>query len=196
MGKLSAALSVLDKKALLQVVKADLDAGRNPLDLIEEAREVPGAEIIFFVNGGPLGMPPRIFEEFFWPYAKKSVDLFVERGFRVRCHWDNDLTPYLDTMKHLTDGLPWGKVLLDLEKTNMKRAKEVLGDRVCILGNVPSSLLVYGTPGEVEKCCRKLIEDCAEGGGFVLSTECETPWDAKRENVRAIIDSAEKYGQY
>ena len=39
MGKLSAALSVLDKKTFLQVVKADLDAGRNPLDLIEEARE-------------------------------------------------------------------------------------------------------------------------------------------------------------
>jgi trimethylamine corrinoid protein len=38
LGKLSAALSVLDKKAFLQVVKADLDAGRNPLDLIEEAR--------------------------------------------------------------------------------------------------------------------------------------------------------------
>ncbi len=39
MGKLSAALSVLDKKNVLQVVRADLDAGRNPLDLIEEARE-------------------------------------------------------------------------------------------------------------------------------------------------------------
>ena len=143
--------------------------------MIMGAGEVPGAEIIFFVNGGPPGMPPRIFDEFSWPYAKKSVDLFVERGFRVRCHWDNDLTPYLGTMKHITDGLPRGKVLPDLEKTNMKKAKEVLGDRVCILGNVPSALLVYGTPGEVEKCCRKLIEDCAEGGGFILRTECETP---------------------
>jgi len=164
--------------------------------MIMGAGEVPGAEIIFFVNGGPPGMSPRIFDEFFWHYAKKSIENFVERGFRVRCHWDNDLTPHLGTMKHITDGLPKGKVLLDLEKTNMKRAKEVLGDRVCILGNVPSALLVYGTPEEVEECCRKLIEDCAPGGGFVLSTECETPWDAKRENVRAIIESAEKYGRY
>jgi len=39
LGKLSAALSVLDKKNFLQVVKAELDSGRNPLDLIEEARE-------------------------------------------------------------------------------------------------------------------------------------------------------------
>ncbi len=39
MGKLSDALFALDKDGVLWVVKADLDAGRNPLDLIEEARE-------------------------------------------------------------------------------------------------------------------------------------------------------------
>jgi hypothetical protein len=164
--------------------------------MIMGAGEVPGAEIIFFVNGGPPGMSPRIFDEFFWPYAKRAIDNFVKRGFRVRCHWDNDLTPHLKTMKHITDGLPKGKILLDLEKTDMKKAKEILGDRVCLLGNVPSAMLVYGTPEDVEKHCRKLIEDCAEGGGFVLSTECETPWDSKRENVRAIVEAAEKYGAY
>lgn len=164
--------------------------------MIMGAGEVPGAEIIFFVNGGPPGMSPGIFDEFFWPYAKKAIDNFVERGFRVRCHWDNDLTPHLQTIKHITDGLPKGKILLDLEKTDLKKAKEILGDRVCILGNVPSALLVYGTPQDVEKHCRKLIEDCAQGGGFILSTECETPWDSKRENVRAIVEAAEKYGSY
>ena len=85
---------------------------------------------------------------------------------------------------------------LDFEKTNMREAKKILGDRVCLFGNVPASLLVYGTTTEVEEYCRKLIKDCAEGGGFILATECETPWDSKRENVRAIIESAMKYGQY
>ena len=78
----------------------------------------------------------------------------------------------------------------------MKKAKEILGDRVCLFGNVPASLLVYGSVSDVEKYCRGLIKDCAEGGGFILATECETPWDAKPENVRAIIDTAIKYGQY
>jgi len=39
LGKLSDALFALDKDGVLRVVKADLDAGRNPLDLIEDARE-------------------------------------------------------------------------------------------------------------------------------------------------------------
>ncbi|NLE43202.1 MAG: hypothetical protein GX620_00670 [Chloroflexi bacterium] len=164
--------------------------------IVMGAGEVPGAEIIFFVNGGPPGMTPRIFNEFFWPYAKKMIDTFVNRGFKVYCHWDNDLTPHLDTISHMADGLPKGKLLLDLEKTNMKKAKEVLGGKICIYGNVPSALLCYGTPDEVDAYCKQLIDDCAPGGGYVLGTECEVPWNAKPENVRAVVDAASKYGWY
>jgi uroporphyrinogen-III decarboxylase len=99
-------------------------------------------------------------------------------------------------MTDIAKGLPKGRVILDLEKTDIAKAKEILGDKVCLYGNVPSSLLVHGTVNDVKKYCKKLIEDCAEGGGFILSTECETPWDAKPENVRAIIDSAKEYGKY
>lgn len=164
--------------------------------MIMGAGEVPGAETIFFFNGGPPGMSPRMFDRFYWPVAKKMIDLWVKRGFKVHCHWDNDLTPHLNTMSHLADGLPRGKVLLDLEKTDMKKAKEVLGDKVCIFGNVPSTLLCYGTPQEVERYCIKLIEDCAPGGGYILSTECEAPWDSKPENIKAIVDAAKKHGRY
>jgi hypothetical protein len=164
--------------------------------MIMGAGEVLGADTIFFINGGPPGMSPAMFEEFYWPCAKKAVDTFVGHGFQVHCHWDNDLTPCLDTISHLTDGLPVGKVRLDLEKTNMKKAKEVLKNKVCILGNVPSALLVYGSVEEVDAYCRQLIEDCAEGGGYILGVECETPWNAKRENAKAVADAAEKYGRY
>jgi uroporphyrinogen-III decarboxylase len=141
-------------------------------------------------------MSKGIFDEFFWPYAKKAVDILVDRGFKVYCHWDNDLTHCLDTIKGITEGLPKGKVLIDFEKTDMKKAKQALEDRACIYGNVPSSMLVYGTPVEVDAYCKQLIEDCAKGGGYVLGTECEVPWDSKRENVRAIVEAAIKYGQY
>ncbi|RLC87298.1 MAG: hypothetical protein DRJ03_06365 [Chloroflexi bacterium] len=164
--------------------------------MIMGAGEVPGAEIIFFVNGGPPGMPPRIYDRFFWPSAKKMIDIFVNHGFKVRCHWDNDLTPHLDTIQDIAAGLPQGKLLLDLEKTDMKKAKEVLGDTICLYGNVPSAMLCYGTVEDVDEYCKQLIEDCAPGGGFVLGTECETPWNAKPENVKAIGEAARKYGWY
>ena len=160
------------------------------------AGEVPGADVIFFVNGGPPGMSKGIYEEFYWPYAKRMVDIWVNRGFKVWNHWDNDHTPYLETIKTITDGLPKGKIVMDFEKTNMKKAKEVLGGTVCIAGNVPSALLVYGSPEEVDAYCKQLIDDCAEGGGFILEAECEVPWDSKPENIRAMLQAVEKYNPY
>ena len=166
--------------------------------VIMGAGEVPGAEKIFFQAGivGPPYVSPEVFEEFVWPTLKKGVDMIVNRGFKAHVHTDGDLTSVLPILKDISKGLPKGKVLLDFEKTDMKKAKEVLGDSACIWGNVPASLLCYGSPQDVELYCKKLIKDCAEGGGFILATECETPWDAKPENVNAMIDTAVKYGQY
>ena len=160
------------------------------------AGEVPGADTIFFYNGGPPGMSPHIYDEFYWPYAKQMVDQWVRRGFKVWNHWDNDHTPYLETIAQIADGLPKGKIVMDFEKTNMKKAKEMLGGRVCIYGNVPSALLVYGLPEDVDAYCKQLIEDCAPGGGFILGSECEAPWDSKRENIHAMLRAAERYGRY
>jgi len=162
------------------------------------AGEVAGADFIFFAdaNASPPITPPEIFEELFVPSLKKSVDMIVKRGFGAHIHIDGDLTPVLESLTDLTKGLPKGRIRLDLEKTDMARAKEILGDKLCLYGNVPASLLIYGTPKDVKKYCKRLIDDCAEGGGFILSTECETPWNAKPENVIAMIESAKEYGQY
>jgi uroporphyrinogen-III decarboxylase len=160
------------------------------------AGEVPGAEIIFLYNGGPPGLPPNLYDEFYLPYAKKMIDMFVNRGFRVQNHSDNDQTPYLESIATLADGLPKGTILMDFEKTDMKKAKQILGDKMCISGNVPSALMVYGSPTEVEDCCKQLIEDCGEGGGYILGVECEVPWDSKAENVIAMHAAARKYGRY
>ncbi len=160
------------------------------------AGELPGAENIFFYNGAPPGMPPDLYAKLYIPVAKKMIDAWVARGFNVWCHFDNDQTPHLEGLAGFVDGLPKGRVLLDLEKTDMKKAKEVLGGKIAICGNVPSTLMVYGTPEEVDAYCKKLIEDCAAGGGYILGAECETPWDSKRENVVAMKQAAEKYGRY
>ncbi|MFC2164410.1 uroporphyrinogen decarboxylase family protein [Acidobacteriota bacterium] len=166
--------------------------------MIMGAGDVPGAEIVFFQAGvvGPPYVSPEVFEQFVWPTLKKGVDMIVNRGFKAHVHMDGDLTPVLPILKDIGKGLPKGKILLDFEKTDMKKAKEILGDRVCLFGNIPAALLCFGSTTEVEEYCKKLITDCAEGGGFIMSTECETPWNAKPENVKTILETAKKYGQY
>ncbi len=77
----------------------------------------------------------------------------------------------------------------------MFKAKEILGDTVCIRGNVPLSLLIGGTIEDVKKCCKKLIDVCGRGGGFIMDSATGLD-DAKPENVKAMFEFTREYGVY
>jgi uroporphyrinogen-III decarboxylase len=74
----------------------------------------------------------------------------------------------------------------------MPRAKKILGDRVCIMGNVPMSLLSTGTPDQVKEYCKKLLDSVGTDGGFIMSSAAVLD-DAKVENVRAMVDFTREY---
>lgn len=67
---------------------------------------------------------------------------------------------------------------------------------MCVLGNVSPQVLVLGTVDDVVAECRKLIDVVGAGGGFILSSGCEVPFNAKPKNVQALVDSAKTYGVY
>jgi len=78
---------------------------------------------------------------------------------------------------------------------DMDRAKKVLGNRARIAGNLPVSVLCTGTPQEVKEGCRKLIETCAPGGGYILTGSASMN-EGKPENLRAMMEAAKEYGRY
>jgi uroporphyrinogen-III decarboxylase len=77
----------------------------------------------------------------------------------------------------------------------MAKAKKVLGKRACIAGNLPVSILCTGTPQEVKEGCRRLIEICAPGGGYIL-TGAANIHEGNPDNLRAMMEAAKEYGVY
>jgi uroporphyrinogen-III decarboxylase len=73
------------------------------------------------------------------------------------------------------------------EETDIFKAKQILGDWMCLKGNVPAQLLAFGEAGEVEAYSEKLIREVGNGGGFILDSGCEVPLNAKIENVTAVL---------
>jgi hypothetical protein len=133
------------------------------------------------------------FEEFVWPNWKRAIQTTFDLGYDVIAmlmegRRDNQL-------EYLTE-FSRGTFYLRVQDTNMFRAKEILGDRACLAGNVPVSLLCAGSPSEVEEYCKKLIQICGKNGGFILTTSTTGYGETKPENVKAMIDSVEKYGRY
>lgn len=136
-------------------------------------------------------MNEKQFLEFYWPYLKRVMLGQIEEGLVPCCFAEGGFNTRLEIIKEF----PKGKAIWHFDNTDMKKAKDVIGDMACVMGNIPSSLMVTGKPEEVKAYCKQLIEDCAAGGGFVLAPGATTD-DAKVENINAMLEAAIEYGQY
>ena len=148
---------------------------------------------IFMTNtrGSDEFMSMKQFQTFYWPTFKKLVMALIERGATPCIFFEGNFTSRLEYLLEF----PKGKLLARFDTTDIFRAKEVLKDHVCIEGNVPSSLLQVGTVKDVKDHCKKLIDICGKGGGYILSPRSSTD-EVKPENLKAMIEFTKEYGVY
>jgi len=126
------------------------------------------------------------FQKFYWPTLLKVINGLVADGFVPYLFAEGAYGTRLETM---AADLPKGRTVWQFDRTDMKRAKQILGGTACIQGNVPLSLLQLGTAEQVTAYCRDLIENVAPGGGFILDVGAVLD-EAKPGNVEAMVQAA------
>lgn len=136
-------------------------------------------------------MSDEQYRRFYWPTLKKLVTGLIDKGLIVMLFAEGAYNTRLEIVRDL----PRGRVVWQLDETDMARAKEVLGDSACLYGNVPGAILSTGTPDDVKAYCKRLIDIVGKGGGFILASGSSIDV-AKPENVRAMIDFTKEYGVY
>ena len=147
----------------------------------------------FALHRGADGwMSDEQFKTFYWPSLRKVSLALIEEGFMVRMFAEGGYESRLEVIRDL----PKGKAIWYFDRTDMAKAKDVLGDVACIMGNVPVSLIHSGTTDEVESYCRHLIDTAGKGGGYLLTTGASLDRKARVENVRAMINCVKTYGVY
>ena len=151
-----------------------------------------GIRVFFPLHKGADGwMREEQFLTFYWPSLKKVMDALIAEG--LQCHLFAEGS--YNTRLHLVNDFPKGAVTWRFDRSDMAKAKSALGADCCIEGNVPTSLLVAGSAAEVKAECRRLIEACAPGGGYILGSGA-TPEYPQLENLRAMADAAREFGGY
>jgi hypothetical protein len=141
----------------------------------------------------PACMSPRHFEQLALPSVEKAVNELAASGITALLHCDTDWTRFFEYFRRF----PRGSCILELDgASDIFRAKEMLGDVMCIMGDVPAAMLAFSAPEKVRDYCKRLIEIVGKGGGFILSSGCSIPANAKPENVRAMYEAVEEYGWY
>jgi uroporphyrinogen-III decarboxylase len=134
-------------------------------------------------RGAPNLFSPDMWRRFVWPYFRRLVYEVVDAGLIAILHLDSDWTRELTHFREL----PKGKCIMALDgETDIFKAKEVLGDHLCLMGDVPASMLFLKTPEAVHRYCRRLIQELGPEG-FILQSGCDIPTNAKLENVQAMV---------
>jgi uroporphyrinogen-III decarboxylase len=180
--KLKAALQLMLDFRIARATPAVKRPGHPTLGSSGEAHRVSDE---FFSN--------KQFEEFVWPYWKRAMDKTYELGYEIISMWFEGKR---DKQLHYFTQYPKRSMLIRFAETDIFRAKETLGDKACIMGNVPISMLQVASPSVVDEYCKKLIKEVGKNGGFILRCSTDFTQEARPENVKAMIDSAEKYGRY
>jgi uroporphyrinogen-III decarboxylase len=173
-------------KAAMDVIQADL------LAQIKAAPPVGG------IRGAWLGgwraasamVAPKIWDRLIWPYYLELAQAMVEAGIVPVLHWDQDWTRDLVRLQEL----PAKKCILNPDgMTDLRKFRELAGDRMAMMGDIPASMLAAGTPDDVYGYVRDQIR--AFGGqGLIMCPGCDAPINAKPENMQAFVAACHEYG--
>lgn len=136
---------------------------------------------------------PTMFRELALPSLKAVCEGMLAQGVLPILHCDGNWDKNVELLLEL----PGGGVTVQFDgASDIFRAKKILGNHVCIFGDVPALMLYSAEPEEVDRYCKRLIEEVGKDGAYTMGAGCEIPLNAKVDNVRAMIQSVKKYGYY
>jgi uroporphyrinogen-III decarboxylase len=142
-------------------------------------------------KGDDTFMSDAQFEEFYWPYLRRILMAMVNEGLVPMPFAEGRFNKRLKFIKDT----PKSAVVWYFDQTDMAEAKKVLANSSCIMGNVPTSMLITGTPKTVKEYCIKLIKDCKPGGGFIMSGGASLD-RGNIPNLKAMMEAAYEVGVY
>jgi uroporphyrinogen-III decarboxylase len=148
---------------------------------------------IFLPTHKACFMSPELFDKFYWPSLKKTLEILIEAGHTIRAYLEGDWGPH---WHHLLE-LPKGKILCDIDNQgDIFKAKKDIGRHQCIAGGIKDSQFILGTPEEMRQQVKLLCETVGQAGGYIVSGGCNFPYTTKPENFKAMVDAVMEYGIY
>jgi uroporphyrinogen-III decarboxylase len=135
-------------------------------------------------------LAPKLWDKFVFPYLHQIVTALSDNQVLSVLHFDQNWDRDLARLREL----PAKKCILNLDSlTDVRKAKEILGDRMAIMGDVPSSLFAMGAPDDIANYVRDLARDVGPTG-LILCPGCDAPINTKPENMETFVAAAHTYG--
>ena len=136
-----------------------------------------------------------MFDELIVPYLKAVIDGYRRMGYYSIKHTDGNIMPIV---KQIADCKPDAIHSLDPQGgVSIPAVREIVGNDICLIGNVNCGPLQTGTDEECQAdVLRSLKQGMATGRGYVFSTSNCAYTGLPLERYEMMIDLWRKYGNY
>ena len=132
------------------------------------------------------------FNEIYWPTLKPIILELWKNGHQTLFYAEGSWDHHLDKFAELPDGC----IVYHVDKGDIFEVHKKLGHKFCLSGGIPNTLLGYKKPQDVRDYCKKVIDEVAQDGGYILDAEAIVQNDTKIENMKAMTDFTREYGVY
>lgn len=138
----------------------------------------------------PELISPEMYSRFALPCEKKTVEALQAMQKPYSIHICGDTTGIIRDMGTT------GADILEIDwKISMEYARGAVPENTVLMGNInPSDPMCMGTPEQVEQKAEEIIQS-TRGKGIILSSGCALGANTKPENIKALVNAAEKYGR-
>jgi uroporphyrinogen decarboxylase len=142
---------------------------------------------------GPM-LNPRAYEEHFGDSYRHITETAHSLGMKIPIHSCGNVYSLLEWFADC--GFDGVHALEPTAGVELARVKEMVGDRLCLMGNIDiTHILVDATKEEVFEAVRQAILDAGAGGGYILAATNSHP-DVNLDRLRWMVEATRKYGDY
>lgn len=200
-GPFTAAASIYKTENLLRATRKNPEKLHELINLCNEALKMiyrefikAGAIILLCdpIASGTI-LHRKQYLDFVLPYTIDLMKDIHDAGGTVCYHICGDTTSIVGDM------VKSGCDLLSIDnKVDLSYTKEVVGDRVPILGNVdPVEVMYLGNREDVDRAVKSCIKKAYDSPtGYILASGCDLSGNIPLENIDQFMSSARKYGKW
>lgn len=143
------------------------------------------------MNDG-LFLRPEVFKKLWVPRMQRMLAPFLRSGKVVTFHTDGLLRDVIAILV----GLAFSAVHpVEPEPNDIYEVKARFGDRICLVGNIHTPLLAYGSSPEIGSDVKAHVEGLVPGGGYVLGSSTSIFDGIPPGSLLAMLKAAEKYAE-
>ncbi len=174
--------TIQEPERLSRLIRFSIELTWAILEPILEHPDIPGANFSDPVASGDV-VSPSTFRKFSAPAIKELVARVKAKKKYSMVHICGNSTQVL---KDLLEISPHCYSLEN--KVDLKTAREILGGKVCVAGNVsPTGAFLSGKPEQVQEEAKACLAAWGDGGGYILTVGCDFSKNVPPENMKALM---------